>query len=629
MDVERMKKFVDLVRFYNTEPSKRVFRVDRDCYVVFTGFSAFDEKPFIRIGYSRYLSKYKKYISNVVITAGYLSSLREEIEQIEKDEFETNFIVPSSIYNVILKFIHPDVHHKVNVNVIDKSGEVKEASKVLREISEKYKSYVLLYDNGNFAITFSGKKIFDLFSVMTNDLTTAKILNLFSSKLYDILPMNVVIKLGGNYVVRVKGGELLIATDEFNEKEFLKCPIPLTTVKTLVSNEVIPLIDTIRLIYDRSRLRVFTNKETYEDFRKFTLGIKFVEVSDKINVINNVNISSYEGGKYYIPLVDKDGAERKLVFSKSEESNRIELENMEYLVLDDFSKGSLKYISTNLLLMDPSDKSFRNEFNSLRDFIKSNFGKRVSMADLEKEFETDNLRIMRDRKRLEELIDLYSEVARLKYSDKLDLLVKIEKLEGTQKEKEIKELAQKVSDEIPTVVETEVEDKVSKTKVEFPKFLGIDLRYLVIGGILLLLLVGAGVWFLKDGIFDIMSSEERRISEIVSTLENTYEPELTRIQNELGITITDYDIWVYVNKVAVINGYKPLTYKKPKRWEDPDWVYPGRKLKLVDGTEIVVRRGDNMWNISKRKIIEDYIKKNFVVTVKSRAGTNVYQVKRK
>jgi hypothetical protein len=54
------------------------------------------------------------------------------------------------------------------------------------------------------------------------------------------------------------------------------------------------------------------------------------------------------------------------------------------------------------------------------------------------------------------------------------------------------------------------------------------------------------------------------------------------------------------------------------------------KLKLVDDTVITVRPGDNMWNISKRKLIEDYIKKNFaVVTVKSKSGTNTYYVKKR
>lgn len=646
MESEKIKKFVDIIRLYNNEPSKRVFRVDRDCYVVFTGFSAIDERPFIRIGYSDYVEKFKKHISNVVITAGYLSSIEDEIEQIKNDEFDTNFIVPSSIYNVILKFLPTSLHHKVNVNVIDKGGQEEDLGKVLKEIGEKYKSYVLLYDNGNFAVTFSGKKIFDLFSVITNDLTISKILNLLSSKLYDILPNNSIIKVGGNYVIRTKKGEILISTDEFSEKEFLKTPIPITTVKTIIGNDVISLIDTIRLVYDRTKLRVFTNKDTYEDFKYFSLGIKFVEISDKINVINNVNISS-EDNKYYIPLVDKDGNERQLIFSKSYSSrfkSMIKLNNLEYISLEDFSRSSLVYFSTDLLLRDPEEEGFKEKFDEIRNWIKDRFNKRVSLGDIERDFDVDNSKIINDRRRLEELIDLYERVYELPYSERIGLLVKSEKLEGTEKEKEIKEIAHKISTESRGI---RVEEKVGYSSPYYQKttygkkefkpvssrlsIKGINIKYLIVGlGVLLFLLLGGIFWFFRDSVFNRpLTEEEQRVSQIISKLEDTYEPELTKIQNELGITITDYDIWVYVNKVAVVNGYKPLTYKKPKKWEDPDWVYPGNKLKLLDDSYIIVRKGDNMWNISKRKIIEDYIKKNFIVTVKSKAGTNVYKVEKR
>ncbi len=620
MDSEKVKKFVELIRFYNSEPSKRVFKVDRDCYIVFTGFSAIDVKPFLRIGYSRYVEKIKKHIGNVLIAAGYLSSIREEIIQIQNDQFETNFIVPSSIYNVILKFLPTELHHKVNVNVIDKSGEEEDISRVIKEISEKYKSYVLLYDNGNFAITFSGKKIFDLFSVMVNDFTTSKALNLFSSRLYDVLPNDSIIKVGGNYVIKSKKGEILVATDEFNEKEFLTYPIPIVTVKTVIGNEVISLIDTIRFIYDRSRLKVFTNRDTYEDFKKFSLGIKFVEISDRINVINNVNITSFEG-RYCIPLVDGDGKERNLVFSKEgDKKNRIDLKNNEYILINDFSKHSLNYFSVNLLKDDPEECNLKEDFEKVKNFVKQNFDRKVVISDIENEFEVDNARIVKDRRRLEDLLALYEEVLELPYSDRISLLVKSEKLEGTQKEKEIIQVAEKVH--------KKVEKSQDSGSVEVKKTSRLAYwKYVLVGLVLFLLVLGGVILVFKKDVP--LSKEEERITSIISNLDDTYEPELTRIQNELGITITDYDIWVYVNKVAVLNGYKPLTYFKPKKWEDPNWVYPGNKLKMLDDSFVVVRKGDNMWNISKRKIIEDYIKKNFNVTVESRAGTNIYKVRKK
>lgn len=632
MQQDRVERFIELIRLYNAEVHKRVFRVDRDCYVVFTGFSSLNEKPFVRIGYSRYVEGLKRHISDVVVTAGYLSSIKREIEQIKSDEFETNFIVPSSIYSVILKFIPSALHHKVNVSVIDRPEE-EEFSAVIKEISEKYRTYVILYSDGNFAVTFSGKKVFDLFSAVVNDLTTSKLINLFSAKFYDLLPNNIILRVGGNYVIRSKKGEILIATDEFDEEGFLKYPIPLTAVRTVVGNDVLSLIDTIRLVYDRSRLRVFTNRETYEDFRHFTLGIRFVEVCDRINLINNVAVTSSEG-KYYIPLVDGEGNERRLVFGRGERGNVIRLENMEYVKLEDFSKDSLSYLSTDLLLRDPEDKGFEQEFDRIRRFFKEKFNKRVLLADVMEEVERDNSRIINDRRRLEELVGLYEEVLGLPYSERLELLIKIEKLEGSEKEKKIKEFAQKVTVEGATTVRRpSARKKVGGFReLKRPVFLGFGLKYLLVSLVVLAIVVGGLFISFREsilGIFGVRTLEESRVAEIMSELENTYEPKLTEFQKELGITITDYDIWVYVNKVAVINGYKPLTYRNPKKWEDPDWVYPGNKLKMVDETLVIVREGDNMWNISKRKLIEDYIRKRFVVTVESRAGTNVYNVRKK
>ncbi|MCS7299557.1 MAG: hypothetical protein RMJ37_06355 [Spirochaetia bacterium] len=659
MEDNKVRRFVELIRLYNSEPNKRVFRVDRDCYIITTIFSSIDDKPFLRIGYSDYIEKFKKDISSVVIAPGYISSLRKEIEQMEEDKYNTNFILPSSIYNVILKYLPSSLHHKINVNVIDRNEVGIKDSEVVKEISEKYKTYVLLYDNGNFAITFGGKKVFDLFSALTNDLTTSKILNLLSPKLYEILPINVVINIGGNYVIRSKSKDIMISTDEFDEKEFLKTPIPLTTVRSIVGNNVISLIDTIRLIYDRSSLRVFTNKEIYEDFKRFNLGIKFVEISDKIDIINNVNITTKKGdGKYSIPLVSKEGVKKELVFGSSTDKNVILLQNLEYILLEDFSKGKVEYISTNLITKSPEDNDYDLEFSRLKDEIKEKFDKKMVLSDVHREFDKDNVRIKKDRERLEELVSLYEYVSSLPYSERVKLIVKSEKLEGTKKEEEIIKLAEKSSKTSPSSdIQTSSSSKSSAAQglgegkstinlkqpvssetlsSDTPKGIrkGIsrfNLKHAIVGlGVLIVLTTGILFLLLRDEISNwFLTEKEREVIEIISNLDNTYEPELTHIQTNLGITITDYDIWIYVNKVAVLNGYKPLTYRNPQKWEDPDWVYPNMSLKMVDGSIVIVRTNDNMWNISKRKIIEDYIKKKYNVRVESRAGTNVYSIEKK
>ena len=642
MDGEKIKKFIQSIKIYNDEPNKRVFRVDRDCYVIFTGFSALDEKPFIRIGYSKYIEKFKQYISNAIIAAGYLSSLKEEIKQIETEEYETNFIVPESIYNVVLKFIRPTSHHKVNVNVIDKQT-LEDYSSVLREISQKYKSYVLLYDNGNFAVTFSGKKIFDMFSAINRDLTTSKFLFLTSNKTTEIYPLESVVRLGNSYTILTNSGNIAVIGHELDENKLIRNLYPTSKIKTVVGNDVIPLIDFIRLLNSRSSIKVYTTKEVYDDFKKFSLGIKFVDVSDKIDIIKNINIVS-EKEKYYIPLKDNNGIENNLVMSENKENlkNPIILEEGEVFLLNTFAKSKLPSISTDIFLIDPDEIEIEKVTKEFEANASKIFSRKV-LAEIIREFENDTNRIIRDRRRFEELAKLYEEIQSLSLSERADILVKAEKLEGTEKEKEIKssiegkEQETRLKKASTSKEKVELTTKAPKEKLKMREL--ILKNWWIIALVGLLLILGSITFVFRDTIKETLTrwsleiqqtSDEKKISNILNKLEDTYEPELTKVQNELGITITDYDIWVYVNKVALINGYKPLTYKKPKKWEDPDWIYPGMKLKLVDDTVITVRPGDNMWNISKRKLIEDYIKKNFaVVIVKSKSGTNTYYVKKR
>ncbi len=642
MDGERIKKFIQSIKMYNDEPNKRVFRVDRDCYVIFTGFSALDEKPFIRIGYSKYIEKFKQYISNAIIAAGYLSSLKDEIKQIETEEYETNFIVPESIYNVVLKFIRPTSHHKVNVNVIDKQT-LEDYSSVLREISQKYKSYVLLYDNGNFAVTFSGKKIFDMFSAINRDLTTSKFLFLTSNKTTEIYPLESVVRLGNSYTKLTNSGNIAVIGHELDENKLIRNLYPTSKIKTVVGNDVIPLIDFIRLLNSRSSIKVYTTKEVYDDFKKFSLGIKFVDVSDKIDIIKNINIVS-EKEKYYIPLKDNNGIENDLVMSENKENlkNPIILEEGEVFLLNTFAKSKLPSISTDIFLIDPDEIEIEKVTKEFEANASKIFSRKV-LAEIIREFENDTNKIIRDRRRFEELAKLYEEIQSLSLSERADILVKAEKLEGTEKEKAIKssiegkEQETRLKKASTSKEKVELTTKAPKEKLKIRELILKNWWIIALVGILPIL--GSITFVLRDTIKETLTrwsleiqqtSDENKISNILNKLEYTYEPELTKIQNELGITITDYDIWVYVNKVALINGYKPLTYKKPKKWENPDWIYPGMKLKLVDDTVITVRPGDNMWNISKRKLIEDYIKNNFdVVIVKSKSGTNTYYVKKR
>lgn len=61
------------------------------------------------------------------------------------------------------------------------------------------------------------------------------------------------------------------------------------------------------------------------------------------------------------------------------------------------------------------------------------------------------------------------------------------------------------------------------------------------------------------------------------------------------------------NAIAQKNGYERMTsptYKKYLTGKDPDWIYPGNLLKMPDNSEIIVKKGDNMWDICEKYLLK-------------------------
>ncbi|MFP4329952.1 MAG: hypothetical protein ACLFP6_04465, partial [Spirochaetaceae bacterium] len=90
--------------------------------------------------------------------------------------------------------------------------------------------------------------------------------------------------------------------------------------------------------------------------------------------------------------------------------------------------------------------------------------------------------------------------------------------------------------------------------------------------------------------------------------EETGEEETEGADNETvavgngGFEVTLLDVIIFVNRVAEINGYEPLGAVAPDD-RDPDWIFPGNRLELPDGSVRVVQRGDTMWDISREFLL--------------------------
>ena len=70
------------------------------------------------------------------------------------------------------------------------------------------------------------------------------------------------------------------------------------------------------------------------------------------------------------------------------------------------------------------------------------------------------------------------------------------------------------------------------------------------------------------------------------------------------IVITEADIHLAANDIAVLNGYMDLDYKV-YTGDDPDWIYPGRTLRLPGTGDYVIRKGDTIWFLAAREVRVD------------------------
>ncbi|MGQ9842654.1 MAG: hypothetical protein ACUVRK_03725 [Spirochaetota bacterium] len=74
------------------------------------------------------------------------------------------------------------------------------------------------------------------------------------------------------------------------------------------------------------------------------------------------------------------------------------------------------------------------------------------------------------------------------------------------------------------------------------------------------------------------------------------------LTKKYAIHISDKDIFLYANDVAVKNGYSRIDIKSLKE-KNPHWIYPGNRFILLDGEIVIVKPGDTLWGISEKKLL--------------------------
>ena len=164
----------------------RVFRIDRECYLLFLGIDELDIKPFVRIGNSSWLNEQVlEVISHTVITESFTGNPFGEVGLTHK--YRGRYLGEPKIVEVIKSFF--DRFHVADPDVIS-----------YREQEEREgKDHVYFYNTGNIVVTFGEQRLFDLYAREKSD----RHYNYYCSEILTIFRKNPLRWEGGS--IREKG----------------------------------------------------------------------------------------------------------------------------------------------------------------------------------------------------------------------------------------------------------------------------------------------------------------------------------------------------------------------------------------------------------------------------------------
>ncbi|MBN1501451.1 MAG: hypothetical protein JW982_14920 [Spirochaetes bacterium] len=72
-----------------------------------------------------------------------------------------------------------------------------------------------------------------------------------------------------------------------------------------------------------------------------------------------------------------------------------------------------------------------------------------------------------------------------------------------------------------------------------------------------------------------------------------------------SISVSNQDIFIYANEIAVKNGYDPFPNTEFKH-RNPNWIFPDNKFIFPDGQTVTVVAGDTLWDLCETKLMTIY-----------------------
>ncbi len=162
--------------------SDRLFIVDTECFIIFTGGSINDERPFIRIGTWYDLPvEIIPLVENIIVSDKILGNPSYEQFNIDVRNLEANrYIGGESILKRFLEYQRIFGLDLTNVSLVNIEKDIPELSSQ-KNVSNRDQFIGIFYSDGNIKINHGGNNIFDLNIIDRDNLNNAEILNRISA----------------------------------------------------------------------------------------------------------------------------------------------------------------------------------------------------------------------------------------------------------------------------------------------------------------------------------------------------------------------------------------------------------------------------------------------------------------
>jgi len=162
--------------------SDRLFIVDTECFIIFTGGSINDERPFIRIGTWYDLPvEIIPLVENIIVSDKILGNPSYEQFNIDVRHLEANrYIGGESILKRFLEYQRIFGLDLTNVSLVNIEKDIPELSSE-KHVSHRDQFIGIFYSDGNIKIDHDRKNIFDLNTINRENLNNAEILDRIST----------------------------------------------------------------------------------------------------------------------------------------------------------------------------------------------------------------------------------------------------------------------------------------------------------------------------------------------------------------------------------------------------------------------------------------------------------------